>query len=174
MSTHLTLSEGRENLRLRKLSTGLDVFPPTSRWRKKKWLLHDLPCHVSELFHFCCCLFLIFVFVNSIGERKRFQTESLAWAIRRRDFWFCAGCFIWYWLLFYICVLNKPIFNECFTTSVRVLETWRLSLLILLFLNTRLRVLTRRVHTGCYYALSLDPLCDTLVLAIPAWFALCI
>ena len=123
MSTHLTLSEGRENLRLRKLSTGLDVFPPTSRWRKKKWLLHDLPCHVSELFHFCCCLFLIFVFVNSIGERKRFQTESLAWAIRRRDFWFCAGCFIWYWLLFYICVLNKPIFNECFTTSVRVLET---------------------------------------------------
>ena len=107
MSTHLTLSGGRENLRLRKLSTGLDVFPPTSRWRKRKWLLHDLPCHVSELFHLCCCLFLIFVFVNSVGERKRFQTESLAWAIRRRDFWFCAGCFIWYWLLFFIYMCFK-------------------------------------------------------------------
>ena len=45
--------------------------------------------------------------------------------------------------------------------------------MIRLFLNARLRVLTRCVHTGCLDALFLYSFfCDTLVLAIPAWFVL--
>ena len=36
MSTHLTLSVGRENLRLQKLSTGLDNFSPDKSLKKKE------------------------------------------------------------------------------------------------------------------------------------------
>ena len=67
----------------------------------------------------------------------------------------------------YIYISLTTEYHECFTTSVRVLETCRLSLLILLFLNARRRVYSKRTHWLLQRTPSVSS-CDRFVYAISA------
>ena len=63
----------------------LTFFPRQVAEGKRKWLLHNQSCHMSEFFTDVVAWFLYFKFCDSIGEQWRFQTESLVLAIRQHD-----------------------------------------------------------------------------------------
>ena len=86
MSAHLTLSGGREKHAVAEtFNRTWHFFPRQVAEGKRKWLLHNQSCHMSEFFTDVVAWFLYFKFCDSIGEQWCFQTESLVRAIRQRD-----------------------------------------------------------------------------------------
>ena len=125
MSTHLTLSGGRGKPAVAEtFNRTWQFFPRQVAEEKGRWLLHNQSCRMSELFHWCCCMIFLSEIFDLIGERKRFSDgkfgaiDSATWFV----IFVRAALYDTDYSL-YICDLNNPKFIECFTTSVRVLET---------------------------------------------------
>ena len=89
MSTHLTLSEGRENLRLRKLSTGLDNFSPDKSLKKKESDCCPIDLVACPNFFTDVAAWFFFLKISIwLASENVSQMESLVRLIRQRDLWF--------------------------------------------------------------------------------------
>ena len=130
MSTHLTLSGGRGKPAVAEtINRTCQFFPRQVAEEKEKAIAaRSILPHVRTFFRWCCCVILFSEFFNLFGERKRFSDgkfgviDSATWFVISVRFDLYDTDYN-----LYICDLNNPIFIECFTTSVRALETWRLS-----------------------------------------------